>query len=85
MRAIFRMLKKREYKAKDGTQKIAHNLELTIPERGTGDLYVSEDAYNGIKTLGLKDGDEVELTFDLDAFRGELRTRLAGVAPAVVG
>ena len=85
MRAIFRMLKKREYKGKDGSQKVAHNLEITVPERGTGDLYVTEDAYLGIKSLGLSDGDEVELTFDLDAFRGQISPRLAGVSPVAAG
>ena len=82
--AIYRMLKRREYTARDGSRKIAHNLEMTVPDVGTGDLYISADVYNSIRDLALIDGDEVGLTFGLDVFRGEASPRLVAVTPAVM-
>lgn len=81
MKAVFQqMLRPRPYtNKKTGEQKVAHNVELKVPGVGTGALYVTEDVYQKVAALGLKENQAVEIVFDANLFRGELNTRVTDI------
>ncbi|MFC6593093.1 hypothetical protein ACFP81_14565 [Deinococcus lacus] len=78
------MLKRREYPGRDGTQKTAHNLEVTIPEVGTGDIYLPEHKYTEFRALALSDGDQIELDLDANVFRGQINFGVASIRRSAV-
>lgn len=78
----FRMLKRRQYPDKTtGELKVAHNLEATVDDEGTGDFYIQKEVYEAIKAEDFEDGQPIRLLFGARVFRGNATTFVAGAEP----
>lgn len=80
----FSMAKRRDYRGKDGSSRVAHNLEIKIMGEGTGDFYVSEDVYSSVIDQGVKDGDFLTLVVEPRLFMGRFSFHVVKILPADV-
>lgn len=56
-----------------------HFLSVKRQGQGSGELYVSEDMWKRVASLGLKSGDQIALVYSLNKFRGQFEPRLVDV------
>lgn len=77
--AILVAVQARNGKRKDGTEAVFYNVDVAIPEVGSGQVSVRRETFEQLQRVPA--GSQVELVLGVSTFRGRLEGRVVDVVP----